>query len=56
MKIPIPDDLPQIGPGTRALLRSKGYFTNRDILFEIQEGRTVLETLPGIGPARAALL
>jgi hypothetical protein len=56
MKVPIPNDLPQIGPGTLALLRSKGYFTNHDILFESHARRTVLETLPGIGPARAALL
>jgi len=49
---PIPNGIPQIGPGTLAILRAKGIFTSTDILLR----GPVLEHIPGIGPGRAALL
>lgn len=62
----IPDNIPQVGPATLAILRQRGVITNLDILYtrfperlrpfgDSEEGG-VLRAIPGIGPGREALL
>jgi hypothetical protein len=62
----IPEGLPQIGPATLALLRSRGIQTNLDVLyarfprkkraFSANEDRDALSRVPGIGYGREAIL
>jgi len=59
MATPIPSTLPQIGPGTLAILRANGITDSIGVLFlPTFELRTAakLADIPGIGPARTAIL
>lgn len=60
MASPIPASIPTIGPGTLAILRSRGIHTNLDVLYESfphsKREAESLVSIPGLGPARVALL
>ena len=55
-KVSIPNNIPEIGHGTLAILRSQGITTNVDIIYHSFEFDGGLDGLPGIGPGRNALL
>jgi hypothetical protein len=53
---PIPDTIPQVGPGTLAVLRANEIGTSIDLLYFTEIEGKDLAAIPGIGHARAALL
>lgn len=52
-RLPIPDNLPQIGPATLAVLKRRGLSDNYALL---EEREYWLSQVAGIGPGRAAIL